>query len=301
MILTGIGDEAGNALSVQIAAAQELSWSHLELRNVEVPGFPVGNVHEIAEPAFELLCEMLATAGLGVAGFGSSIGNWASRIADPFEISLQQAARAIPRMTRLGCRIIRVMSYAIEKNADGSDAAEQFAPERFRRLRDLQARFQDAGIIMVHENCMNYGGMSIAHALETLENVPGLRWVFDTGNPVFNEDRSHPGQRQDAWEFYQAVQPAISHLHVKDGVWNPDRNDCDYTLPGAGDAQVARILTDAKRSNYDGFVSIEPHLAVVFHATPPQGNSLDPVAKAAEQYQVFVRYGQALRDLLSSL
>ena len=300
MKLTGIGDEAGNAISVQISAAQALGWTHLELRNVEVPGYPVGNAHEIPEPAFEKLCEILDDAKIGVAGFGSTIGNWASRITDPFETSLERAARAIPRMQRLGCGIIRVMSYAIEKNPDGTDAVDQFAAERFRRLRELQALFQDAGITMVHENCMNYGGLSIAHALETLENVPGLRWVFDTGNPVFNEDRANPGHRQDAWEFYQAVKPAISHIHIKDGVWNPAKQDCDYLLPGEGDGQVRRIMADVKQSGYDGFVSIEPHMAVVFHAQTEQ-NLLDPEAKAAEQYDVYLRYGRALRTLIDTL
>ena len=300
MKLTGIGDEAGNAISVQISAAQALGWTHLELRNVEVPGYPAGNAHEISEPAFEKLCETLADAKIGVAGFGSTIGNWASHITDPFELSLERAARAIPRMHQLGCSIIRVMSYAIEKNADGTDATEQFAAERFRRLRELQSRFQDAGITMVHENCMNYGGLSIAHALETLEKVPGLRWVFDTGNPVFNEDRANPGHRQDAWEFFQAVKPAISHIHIKDGVWNPAKQDCDYLLPGEGDGQVRRIMADVKQSGYDGFVSIEPHMAVVFHAQTEQ-KSLDPEAKAAEQYDVYLRYGRALRTLIDNL
>ena len=47
-----------------------------------------------------------------------------------------------------------------------------------------------AGIQPVHENCMNYGGMGWPYAVELLENVPGLKWVFDTANPIFNADRS---------------------------------------------------------------------------------------------------------------
>jgi len=31
-----------------------------------------------------------------------------------------------------------------------------------------------------------------AHALELLEKVPGLKWVFDTANPIFNDDHSKP-------------------------------------------------------------------------------------------------------------
>src|SRR5688572_16339983 len=217
---TGIGDEAGNPLAAQISATKALGWSHIELRNVQMPGHTNGNVHDIPEEAFEALAETLETEGVRASGFGSTIGNWASQITDPFEATLERVDRAIPRMQRLGAKVIRVMSYAVRKDADGNDLPDQMADERFRRLRELKSRFDDAGLTMVHENCMNYGGMSIGRAMETLENVPGLRWVFDTCNPIFNGDRDRPGRMQDPWEFYQAVKSAISHIHIKDGRYN---------------------------------------------------------------------------------
>ncbi len=296
----GIGDEAGNPLSVQIRATKTLGWRHIEMRNVEVPGFASGNVHDIPEPAFEQLAGELKDAGVEVCGFGSTIGNWASRITDDFALTMERVERAIPRLQRLGAKLVRVMSYAVLKDAEGNDVPDQMAGERFRRLREIKARFDDAGLITVHENCMNYGGMSISHALETLENVPGLRWVFDTCNPVFNPDRDNPPHLQDPWAFYQAVKPAISHIHIKDGRYNPEKKDCDYTLPGDGDGQVVRILTDLIGGGYDGFVSIEPHTAVVFHSAG-EGAGLDPEAKAREQYDSFVLYGGRMKALVDSL
>jgi len=44
--------------------------------------------------------------------------------------------------------------------------------------------FADAGLTALHENCMNYGGMGWQFTLKLLENVPGLKLVYDTGNPV---------------------------------------------------------------------------------------------------------------------
>lgn len=299
---TGIADEAGNGLETQIRATLELGWSHIEMRNVLVPGHALGNVHDIPAEAFDTVRTALDAAGVSVVAFGSSIGNWASQITDPFEISLDRVSRAIPRMQALGAKFVRVMSYAILKDAEGRDLPDQQEAERFRRLREIKARFDDAGLTMVHENCMNYGGMSIAHALRTLENVPGLRWVFDTGNPVFNADRGNPGQQQDAWEFYQAVKPAISHIHIKDGICNAAKKDCDYTLPGEGQGQVARILTDVIASDYDGFLSIEPHTAVVFHSAPAAGASAaEAEATARDQYQSYITYGRALEKLVASL
>lgn len=299
---TGIADEAGNGLETQIRATLELGWKHIEVRNVLVPGHSLGNIHDIPPEAFDSVRAALESAGVGVVAFGSSIGNWASQITDPFEISLERVNRAIPRMQALGAKFVRVMSYAILKDGEGRDLPDQQEAERFRRLREIKARFDDAGLTVVHENCMNYGGMSIAHALRTLENVPGLRWVFDTGNPVFNADRGNPGQQQDAWDFYQAVKPAVSHIHIKDGNYNAARKDCDYTLPGEGQGQVARILTDVLASGYDGFLSIEPHTAVVFHSAPAPGASpADAEASARGQYLSYITYGRALEKLVASL
>jgi len=52
MTFTGIGDEAANGLDGQIHSIQELGWSSLEMRGVEVPGFTKANFHDIPEPAF---------------------------------------------------------------------------------------------------------------------------------------------------------------------------------------------------------------------------------------------------------
>jgi sugar phosphate isomerase/epimerase len=94
------------------------------------------------------------------------------------------------------------------------------------------------------------------------------------------------------------VKPAISHIHIKDGVWNPAKQDCDYAYPGEGAGQVKKIMADAKASGYAGFVSIEPHVAVVFHSASAS-TDLDPAAKAAEQFDSYVKYGRALEKLLA--
>ena len=288
MILTGITDEAGALIDTQIKAVKELGWNTIEARSVEVEGFPKANLHDIADEAFEVVEEKLKKAGVGVYCFGSTIANWGKKIDDPFDLS--EVERAIPRMQRLGSQYVRIMSYAVREGED------QLEEERFHRLREMTKRFLDAGITPVHENCMNYGGMSWQHALKLLENVPGLKWVFDTANPVFNDDRSKPEPmpKQDPWEFWTHLKEHTVHIHVKDAIWDNSKNDADYTLPGKGDGAVRRILSDALESGYDAGISIEPHLAVVFH---------DDSVKASDEeiYQSFIGYGKALMELLEDI
>ncbi len=288
MILTGITDEAGALIDTQIKAVKELGWNTIEARSVEVEGFPKANLHDIADEAFDVVEEKLKNGGVGVYCFGSTIANWGKKIDDPFDLS--EVERAIPRMQRLGSQYVRIMSYAVREGED------QLEEERFHRLREITKRFLDAGITPVHENCMNYGGMSWQHALKLLENVPGLKWVFDTANPVFNDDRSKPEPmpKQDPWEFWTHLKEHTVHIHVKDAIWDHSKNDADYTLPGKGDGAVRRILSDALESGYDAGISIEPHLAVVFH---------DDSVKASDEeiYQSFIGYGKALMELLDDI
>src|SRR2546426_407959 len=110
MILTGIGDEGANTIDGQIQATLELGWKYLEPRGVEVPGFAKANFHDIPDLAFDLAVRKLEAAGVGVYCFGSTIMNWSKKVGDPFEITLGEAKRAIPRMRRLGTKYIRVMS-----------------------------------------------------------------------------------------------------------------------------------------------------------------------------------------------
>jgi len=294
--LTGIADEAGASLDIQIKAHRELGWDSIESRIVELDGVKA-NLHEVPEVTFEAICEKLAAAKMGVCGFGSLIGNWAKKIDGDFSITSAEIDRAIPRMQRLGAKLIRVMSYAVCKDEAGCDLSEQHAEERFKRMREIKARFDDAGLIMVHENCMNWGGMSVEHVHRINEAVPGMKWVFDTGNPVFIDDRARPGHKQDSWEMYQAIKPNMVHVHVKDGRWLADTKSEIFTYPGEGDGQTDRIMADLVASGYDGYISIEPHVAVVFHGAGA-ADDLSPEEKAKEQYDSYIKYGKMLEAIL---
>ena len=287
MILTGIGDESGNTIDAQLAATKDLGWKHLEARGVEVPDFPKANIHDIPEKAFDIVEQKLHDCGIGVYCFGSTIMNWAKTVETPWDVTLAEVKRCIPRMRRLGTRFVRIMSF---KPKDDDDC---IPPVVFDRVREVTRMFLDAGITPVHENCMNYGGMSWKHALELLDQAPGLKWVFDTANPVFNPDRSkpRPWTRQDPWEFWEHIRDHVAHIHVKDATWNPAKNDADYNWPGEGQARVRDILQDALARGYDGGIAIEPHMVVVFHDAASKKN--DDAMRAN-----YVEYGRRLENLV---
>ena len=290
MILLGISDEAANTLDGQIRATKELGWKHLEMRGVEVPDFPKANFHDLPDQAFDLAARKLTEAGIEVYCFGSTIMNWAKTVATPWDVTLAEVGRAIPRLQRLGTKFVRVMSFK-----PGDDDV-RIPPLVFERVREVAKRFLDAGITPVHENCMNHGGMSWRHALELLEKVPGLKWVFDTANPVFNADRAQPKPwpKQDPWEFWTHVREHVAHIHIKDATWNPAKNDADYNWPGEGQGRVRDILQDAFAHGYDAGISIEPHMVVVFHDANSKSN--DDAMRAN-----YVEYGRRLEKMIAAI
>ena len=288
MYLTGFADEAAKDLAGQIRATRQLGWRGIESRAIDGT-----NIHDLSDAAFDQVCAQLQEAGVKINCFGSAIANWGKDIRQPMDVDLEQTRRAIPRMRRLGVKLIRIMSYAVIADAPVN---EQMEEERFRRVAMLTRMFLDAGIQPVHENCMNYGGMGWPFTLKLLEHVPRLKLVFDTGNPIFSRDRSQPEPcpYQSAWEFYRHVREHIAYVHIKDGKMDREANKAIYGWPGEGEGDVARICKDLIKRGYNGGISIEPHMGAVFH---------DPTVVTDDQsrFATYVEYGRRMEKILADL
>jgi sugar phosphate isomerase/epimerase len=292
MYYTGFADEASHGLQGQIIATRELGWTRIESRKIDGV-----NIHDLTQAAFDAACALLEGSAVTVNCFGSAIANWGKSIEGSDAPSQEEAARAIPRMRRLGTKLVRIMSYAL---IPGKGPEAQLPEERFRRLRELVKLFADQGMQVLHENCNNYGGMGAQYTLRMLEAVPGLRLVFDTGNPVQDDDHARPRgadgtlPKQSSWDFYRQVKAHIAYVHIKDAVWDVEKKFARHTFPGEGSGEVRRIVADLLGSGYDGGFSIEPHLAVVHH---------DPTVTAPERimHENYVEYGRRFMRMVDSI
>ena len=279
MFYTGISDEAGQAIDVQIKAHRELGWTHLELRLVDGE-----NLTAVSDEKFDEVYEKVTAADMGVSCFGSALANWARPITCDPQIDVDDLARAIPRMQKFGTQFIRVMSYPNDKDNPLSDSA--WRDEAVKRIKVWARMAEDAGIILAHENCSGWGGQSAEHSNILLGEVdsPALKVVFDTGNPVT--------YGQDPWDYYQTVAKDIVYVHIKDAK-KVDGEDV-YTYCGEGDGCVKEIVGDLLAKGYTGGLSIEPHLAAVIHT----GESTDDVA---ELYNSYVEYGRRLMQVVEEV
>ncbi|AQU68174.1 sugar phosphate isomerase/epimerase family protein [Streptomyces niveus] len=273
--LSGIGDEAAPGIDRQIEAVRRLGWDSVELRSVD--GVPLA---ELDGPAFDRVAGSIAEAGLGVSCVDSRIGNWARTIASPFTDDLDELARLADRCDHLGTRYVRIMSYP---NAGLSDAG--WEREVLMRIRRLTVRAEDAGLVLVHENCAGWAATDPARMLRLLEaaDSPALRLLFDVGNGI--------AYGYEAYDHLAHIAPYVAHVHVKDGTG--DTSAQFYSLPGDGDCRVADSLRLLFDQGYSGTVSIEPHINIRPHEgwSDPSGDYVDE----------FVAYGQRLEKLVREL
>ena len=290
MYFTGFADEASADLDRQIEATKALGWTNIETRALFGK-----NLGTISDEEFEIVQRKLEESGVHFNCYGSAVANWANPITESPEKSYQEMRVALPRMQKLGTKLIRIMSFAVP--AELKPRSMEFFDEVVKRLQVIVKMAEDAGVVCVHENCMNWGGLSYEHTLrlcDKLASSPAFRLVFDTGNPVFNGDirGKAPYRKQSSWEFYKNVREFIVYIHIKDAKWNG--NQPVYTFAGEGWGEVERILTDAFATGYDGGISIEPHMNKVFH---------DPDANVNEKlsFENYVEYGKRLMALVDRI
>lgn len=273
--LCGIGDEAGASLDEQITALTTLGWGHIELRNVDGTA-----VADLADGAFERLVDRLAAAGLTVTCVDSRIANWGRPITGDFDEDLRELDALAERCPRLGTRHVRIMSYP----NDGLSEAEWRA-EVLTRMGKLAARAEEAGLVLLHENCAGWAGTEAARMRELLDEVnsPALRLLFDVGNGVAYD--------YEAYDLLPTIAPYVAHVHIKDAVGTPD--DAHYTLPGDGRCRVEDSLRFLLDQGYTGVWSIEPHINVRPH------ESL--AVEGRDGVDAFIDYGRSLERMVARL
>jgi len=278
----GFADEAGKALDDQIAATKALEWPGIEIRMADGK-----HTCDYDDSEFERLWDRLQAAGIGIAAFSSQIANWARPITSDFAADVAELQRNIPRMQKVGCKIIRCMSYPNDK--DHPLPNDEWKAEAVKRLRELARIAADGGVILGHENCSGYGGIGAGQFLELADEVnnPAFKLIIDTGNQTL-----HFQDAEQTWAYYEATKAHICHVHIKCG--RKSEEGKYVTCYPDEDPNQTRILRDLKARGYQGWISIEPHLEAAIHA----GKEVEDSKKAG---WVYVEFGKRLMRLVDEV
>jgi sugar phosphate isomerase/epimerase len=138
--------------------------------------------------------------------------------------------------------------------SEGKDVVDQtgWRIEVLRRLRELTILASNANLILLHENEKDIYGDTIARCTDILQNIndPHFQAIFDPANFIQSSQTPYP-------DAYQALRPWLRYIHVKDAL-------ADGTVVAAGEglARWPELLQQLRMDGYDGFFSLEPHLAL---------------------------------------
>jgi sugar phosphate isomerase/epimerase len=239
--LTGFADEISPDLDEQLDTLVMESIRQMELRSVWNT-----NVLDLTDDELRKVESATSDRGVGVSSIGSPIGK--VPITDPFGPHLQRFGRALHAADVMEAPYVRVFSFFVP---DGHEPGI-YKDEVLERMSVLANEAQSAGVTLLHENEKEIYGDIPVRCAQILFGVDStaLRAAWDAANFV------QCGVRPYA-EGYALLRPYIEYVHVKDALAGSRR----VVPAGEGDGEMEETLSALHASGFDGFFSLEPHLA----------------------------------------
>ena len=249
--LSAFADEISADLNEQIEVIRSEHIHYIDLR-----GAWNTNVLDLTDQQVTEIKQRLDAQGIGVSAIASPIGK--TPIDTPFEEHLQRFQRAIELAQFFHTPFIRIFSfYSPISEGKGIGGKESVDPaiwrnEVLRRLRELTRLARNANLVLLHENEKDIYGDTIARCIDLLQNIndPHFQAIFDPANFIQCEQTPYP-------DAYQELRPWLRYMHVKDAL-----ADGTVVAAGEGVARWLEILQQLQTDGYDGFFSLEPHLAI---------------------------------------
>lgn len=241
--LSAFADEISADLDEQIAVLRSENISFLDLRGVWGT-----NVLDLSDAQVEEIRQTLHDQGIGVAAIGSPIGK--VPIDSPFDEHLRRFERAITLAKIFDTPYIRIFSFYPPANTRSADPSE-WRGEVLHRLRELTSRASAADIVLLHENEKDIYGDTIARCTDLFTSIDDVHFqaILDPANFIQSGQTPYP-------DAYEALRPWLRYMHVKDA-----RPDGSVVAAGEGIAHWPELLQQLHEDGYDGFFSLEPHLA----------------------------------------
>ena len=239
--LTGFADEISPELEVQLETLAQESMGYMELRSVWNT-----NVLDLTDDELDRVKSATEEHGIRISSIGSPIGK--VPVTEPFGPHLERFGRALYAADVMGAPYIRVFSFFIPEGQEPGD----YRDEVIDRMGIMAGEAEGYRVTLLHENEKDIYGDVPSRCLDLLAGVgsPALRAAWDPANFVQCGVRPYK-------EGYASLRPYVEYVHVKDALSGSDK----VVPAGEGDGQLPETLSALRASGFDGFFSLEPHLA----------------------------------------
>lgn len=237
IVLGAFADEAGAALSDQIAAMKDNGIRHLEARTIGNKNFSDFTIAEA-----RAVKNQLDANDLRIWSIGSPLGKIG--ITAPMEPHLDKLKHTIELGQIMGSEYIRMFSFYLPA---GEDPAV-YRDEVMERLERMTETAKGSGIRLCHENEKGIYGDVASRCADILEQIPELGGIFDPANFI--------QCGQDTLQAWEQLKERMVYFHVKDCTKGGKVVPC-----GKGIGHVPEILHRfIDRGGWQ--LTVEPHLTV---------------------------------------
>lgn len=265
--LSGFADEIDPDLRTQCRVLDDLGIKYIEVRSAWDT-----NVLDLTDEQVDEVAGILAEHSIAVSSIGSPIGK--INIGDDFDAHLLRMDRALAVARRLGAPYIRLFSFFLRADQRPADHRD----EVIRRMRALTERAAGHDVILLHENEKEIFGDVPERVLDIVTAVdsPQLKLAWDAANYV------QCGVRPFT-DGYAALRPHTVYIQIKDALAGSGQ----VVPAGEGDGQLRQTIRALRADGYDGFFSMEPHLA---SANPMGGfTGADEFVRATNAFTALLR------------
>lgn len=206
------------------------------------------NIMDLTKDDLSEAKKMIQDHGLKVSAIGSPIGK--VKLDEPFEPHLDKFKHAVDLALFFETPFIRMFSYYAPEGQNIDD----YRDEVMERMAAKVEILKDVDVTMVHENEANIYGHTAENCVDIVKTIdsPKLRLVYDPANFVWGEKITN--NVESCWPL---MKPYVVHVHIKD--WKLGAKDVG-SIPGEGDGQIEELLAELAAINYDGCLTMEPHL-----------------------------------------
>lgn len=275
--LTGFSDEISPDFKEQLKYMTQFNIAFIEIRGVDGE-----NIVSYSLDQVKAYKKQLDIAGIGISAIGSPIGKVSLK--EDFQPHFDLFTHTVDIALLLNTQYIRLFSfYDVDLNSKDDEALVM------ERMKQMVTYAETKGITLLHENEKDIYGDSPDRCKALYEAMKSdhFKLILDPANYIQCGYEPYPSA-------YNLLKDYTVYYHIKDA-----RAKDGAVLPaGLGDGRIGAMITDLKQANYQGFLSLEPHLGYFegFSDLETETSQVDFVSKSGpDKFEIATA---ALRKLI---
>jgi len=238
-IFSAFGDEIDQNIDIQMDELEKSNVKYIELRGVNGV-----NISNWKPKEFREIVKKMNDRGFKASSIGSPIGKIG--ITDDFSAHLDSFKNTLDIAAEADCKFIRMFSFYMPQNE-----CEKYRDDVLERWNKFIDAAKGYDVVLGHENEHGIYGESAKNALDLVKtlNTPKVRNIFDPANYAMDG--------HNTIEAFDMLVDYTCYMHIKDAKTAEHR----VVPSGEGDGNLPYIVKKLKERNFNGFFTIEPHLA----------------------------------------